>query len=392
MTGNFELRATPLLPPGLARPYGERRRMRGTRRNPWRWFTDERVTYALKILMLLVLAFYAGQFVLEILVRLKTVVYILIGSIFLAYLIYPGVQWLRRRMPLVVAILIVYAAIITGFAVAALFIVPHIVADVEMLVAHYPDIAARFHSLVYNPGDPVTSRLPAWMRNEIARSPAAVVAWIKTRGVETFGRFATMLAGTVAAIAVFIVVPVVTAYLLLDLDHLKASIAEVVPSRRWSATAALAVEIEQVIGGFIRGQLLVALVVGILITIALLLLRVPYAYLFGLLAAIGDLIPYVGAVLAFLPAFGSAVVANGWVNGLLVTVAFVAIYEVEGHLIAPNVVGRQVRLSAFVVIIALLIGADLAGLFGMLVAIPIAGVLRVLIVRVVEAAKSKAAA
>lgn len=371
--------------------------MKGTQSDPRRWFTEARLTHVLKILMVLVLAFYVGQFVLEILVRLKTVVYILIGAIFLAYIIYPAVQWLRRRMPLplrgqvVAAIVLVYLGIVVAFVVAALFIVPHIVTDVEMLVAHYPDIAARVHSLVYNPSDPVTSRLPAWMRNEIASAPAAIVAWLKTRGLQTFGHLATMLAGTVAAVAVFVVVPIVTAYLLLDLDNLRESLAEIVPKERWRATAGLAVEVEEVIGGFIRGQLLVALVVGILITIALLALHVPYAYLFGLVAAVGDLIPYVGAVLAFVPAFASAVVTNGWINGLLVALAFVVIYEVEGHLIAPNVVGRQVRLSAFVVIIALLIGADLAGLFGMLVAIPIAGVLRVLMLRVLAAAKSNAA-
>ena len=119
------------------------------------------------------------------------------------------------------------------------------------------------------------------------------------------------------------------------------------------------------------------------------LLHVPYPYLFGLLAAVGDLIPYVGAVLAFIPAFTSAVLTNGWINALLVTIAFVTIFEVEGHLIAPNVVGRQVRLSAFVVIIALLIGGEVGGLFGMLVAMPVAGVLRVIVLRVLSTAKTK---
>lgn len=152
----------------------------------------------------------------------------------------------------------------------------------------------------------------------------------------------------------------------------------------------LLADIDGVIGGFIRGQLIVALFVGVLITLALLFLRVPYAYLFGLLAFFGDLIPYVGAVLAFLPAFLSALLTNGWVNALLVAVAFLAIYEVEGHLIAPIVVGRQVRLSAFAVIVAILIGGELAGLFGVLVAVPVAGAIRVVLARVLEAAKAKA--
>jgi predicted PurR-regulated permease PerM len=112
--------------------------------------------------------------------------------------------------------------------------------------------------------------------------------------------------------------------------------------------------------------------------------------LWGLLAVFGDLIPYVGAVLAAVPAVISAVLTNGWINALLVVAAFVLIYEAEGHLIAPNIVGKQVKLSAFVVVVALLIGAEVAGLFGMLIAVPVAGVLRVVTTRVIEAAKAKA--
>lgn len=365
-------------------------RVRGTRRNPWRWLTDARVTYVLKILMVLVLAFYVGEFVVQILTRISAVVYILVGAIFLAYLIYPAITWLKRRMPLVAAIALVYLAIAAAFVLLAFFIVPHIMDDIQLLVQRYPEIVARLHSIVYNPNDPLTSRLPGWIRDEIAAMPDAVAKWVRLRGLQVFGHFATVLAGTIAIVAVFIVVPFVTAYLLLDLDHMKRSLAAIVPEDRWRATMQLLSEIDDVIGGFIRGQLLVASMIGILITGALILIHVPYPYLFGLLAGLGDLIPYVGAVLAFFPAFLSAILTNGWVSGLLVAVAFVVIYEAEGHFIAPNVVGKQVKLSAFVVIVALLIGAEVAGLFGMLVAVPIAGVLRVIATRVLDAAKSKA--
>lgn len=363
--------------------------MRGTRSNPWRWLTDARITYALKVLMILVLAFYAGQFILVILVRLHAVVYILVGAVFLAYVIYPIVRRLSRRMPLVAAIVLVYLCIIAVLVIAALFIVPHIMDDVELLIRRYPDLVSRLNSLVYNPRDPITSRLPEWARSEIANIPTAIVSWVETRGVQTFGQFATVLAGTIAVVATFIVVPFVTAYLLLDLEHLNRSLAAVVPEDRWNATMGLLSEIDDVIGGFIRGQMLVALMIGILITIALILLHVPFPYLFGLLAGVGDLIPYVGAVLAVLPAFISATLTNGWVNGLLVVLAFVLIFEAEGHFIAPNIVGKQVRLSPFIVIIALLTGAEVAGIFGMLIAVPLAGVVRVVTTRVLQAAKSK---
>ncbi len=339
--------------------------------------------------MILVLAFYVGEFAVQILTRIAGVVYILVGAIFLAYLIYPAIAWLRRRMPLVLAIVLVYLTIIGAFILLAFFIVPHIMDDIELLVRRYPDLVARLHSIVYNPKDPLTSRLPGWMQNQIAAIPDEVATWIRVRGLQVFGHFATLLAGTIAIVAVFVVVPFVTAYLLLDLDHMKRALAAIVPEDRWRATMQLLSEFDDVIGGFIRGQLLVASMIGVLITIALIVIHVPYPYLFGLLAGLGDLIPYVGAAAAFFPAFIAAILTNGWGSGLLVALAFVVIYEAEGHFIAPNVVGKQVKLSAFVVIVALLIGAEVAGLFGMLVAVPIAGVLRVIATRVVDAAKSK---
>ncbi len=356
--------------------------MKVPRSNPWSAMTDERVTYALKLLMVVVLAFYAGEFVIEFLARIRAVVYILIGSIFLAYLIFPGVQRLRRRMPLLVAILVVYALILVAFALAVFFIVPRIVGDIGALIRYYPALVDRLNAMVYDPHDPITSRLPDWMRREIAQVPAELAVWVRVHGFETFGHLLYVLVGTFAAVATFIIVPLITAYLLLDLDGLKQGLASLVPEDRWRAALALLADVDGVIGGFIRGQLIVALMVGGLITLALTLLHVHYAFLLGLLAAVGDLIPYVGAVLAFIPAFVSAWLTNGWINALLVAGAFAVIFEVEGHLIAPNVVSKQVSLSPFVVLLALLIGAELGGLFGMVIAVPIAGVLRVLALRV----------
>jgi predicted PurR-regulated permease PerM len=361
---------------------GNASKMKSPRRNPWGWMTNDRVTYALKVLGIVVLALYAGQFLIAFCQRIRTVVYILIAAIFLAYLIYPGVQWLRRRVSLLAAITIVYATIVIVLVLVGYFVLPNLGDDVGQLVRHYPDLVHRFRSLVYDPNDPVTSRLPVWVRNEISQIPGQIGAWIRIHGFQTFGQVVYVLLGTVAAVVTFIIVPLVTAYLLMDVEGLKRGLQAVIPPGRWTAALALLTDIDHVIGGFIRGQLLVALIVGVLITIAMAILRVPYPYLLGLIAAVGDLIPYVGAVLAFIPAFVSSALNNGWINAAVVTAAFVAIFQAEGHLIAPNIVSRTVKLSPFVVIVALLVGGDLGGLVGLLVAVPIAGVLRVIALRV----------
>jgi predicted PurR-regulated permease PerM len=352
------------------------------RLNPWGWLTEKRVTFALKLAGLVVLLCYAGRFAFGFLAQIRAVVYILIGAIFLAYLIYPVVHRLRRRMPLAAAVLLVYAAMAIAVVALGWFVVPRASDDVGAFMQHYPELVARVNSFIYDPNDAVTSRLPEWMRAEIARIPAELALWVKTRGIESAGHLVLVLAGGFTAIATFVIVPLMTAYLLLDLENLKSGLSSIVPQRHWRATLAFLSDVDGVVGGFIRGQLLVALSVGVLITIALLVLHVRYAFFLGMLATVGDLVPYVGAILAFLPAFSIAWINNGFVNALLVLAAFVVIFEAEGHLLAPNIVSKTVRLSPFVVLVALLIGGDLGGIFGLLIAIPVAGILRVAALRV----------
>jgi len=349
------------------------------RPNPWGWLTEARLTYALKLLMVVAIGLYLAGQLAGFLDRVHTIFYILIGAIFFAYLIYPAVHWLEHRMPRVVAILTVYAGIAVTLSLAGWLIVPRVADDVTQLVAHYPDAVGRIDAFVNDPNNPVAARLPEWMRAELGKVPEQVVEWSKLHGLETAGHAMTILLGTVAALATFVIIPLFTAYLLLDVDNLKHGFFAMVPERRVRATRRFLEEVDEVIGGFIRGQLLVALSVGALITVALALLGVKYAFLLGLLAAVGDLIPYVGAVLAFVPSFLIALLNNGWMNAVVVGVVFLLIFEVEGHLIAPNIVSRQVKLSPLIVLIALLVGGEMAGIVGMLIAVPVAGILRAIV-------------
>src|SRR5215469_2617156 len=108
------------------------------RRNPWRWLNDRRLTTALKVVALIVLVCYALQFVVGFLAQVRAVVYIVIGSIFFAYLIHPAVRRLRRRMPLGLAIVIVYAGILIAIGAFGWFVIPRLSDDVGAIGQHYP--------------------------------------------------------------------------------------------------------------------------------------------------------------------------------------------------------------------------------------------------------------
>jgi predicted PurR-regulated permease PerM len=146
--------------------------------------------------------------------------------------------------------------------------------------------------------------------------------------------------------------------------------------RRWRAVGR---DIYRTVGGYVTGNLLISLIAGTLTTIVLLIVGVPYAIALGLIVAILDLIPLAGATIAAI-IVGTVAFLHSIPAGIIVVVFFVVYQQVENHIIQPVVYGKTVQLSPLVVLIAVLIGAALAGVLGALAAIPVAGSLQVIFV------------
>jgi len=161
----------------------------------------------------------------------------------------------------------------------------------------------------------------------------------------------------------------------------------VVPLPAQPKALALMHDLDNVLGGFIRGQLTVGATIGVCITVALLILHVKYAVLIGVMAGLLDVIPYVGAIAGFVPSVTLALANDGWQHALIVALVFAGIFQAEGHFIAPKIVSDSVGLTPLMVIIAILIGGELLGITGMFIAVPIAAVMRVIILHAVPNAR-----
>jgi predicted PurR-regulated permease PerM len=150
-------------------------------------------------------------------------------------------------------------------------------------------------------------------------------------------------------------------------------------------------DIYRTVGGYVTGNLLISVIAGVSYTIVMLIVDIPFAVALGLLVAILDLIPLAGATIATI-----VVGAVGFLESLtagIVIVAFALIYQqIENHVLQPLIYGRTVQLSPLMVLIAVLIGAQVAGVIGALGAIPLAGALQVIIVDYLRARRERAAA
>jgi len=362
---------------------------RGAEEEPYRWLTPQTLDSSWKILLSIVLIFLIFGYVIHFIERIGTIFLIIVGAIFFAYLVYPIVKWLNRKLPLIVAILVVYAVIAGLIVFGLIYLIPAITGEVTTLVHDWPTIQAKIVAWVQSPSNPLFAHAPAAVRNAVAQTPRSIVVWLQSHGTAAIGNAVTVLIGTVAFIGACIAIPVLGAYLLYDSETIKRFFMGFIPAKRRDATLTLLGELERVIGGFIRGQLLVGLSVGILIAIGLTLIGEPYAILIGAIAGALDLIPYIGPVIAAIPAFTIAFIAGGFPLALKVAIVFVLANQAEGHIISPNIVSRTIQLSPSAVVLAILVGGDLYGVIGMFIAVPVAGIIRVLLLHVIPGSVSR---
>lgn len=221
--------------------------------------------------------------------------------------------------------------------------------------------------------------------------PAPIASWLSRLGaslargatasaptVGTLGEWARTTGSSVAAFATGILfVPVFVIVMLRGLPQAGRRAIKAVPPRWRARFRERGAQLNRVVGGFIRGQLLVALVLGIAYAIAFSIIGIPLAIVVGLIAGFGELVPYLGGAIALLLGSLMAFAGGQPLDALWVALAFVTLQGLEGALLSPLIVGSQAKLGAGTVIVALAIGGQLFGIVGLLLAVPVAAMLKV---------------
>jgi predicted PurR-regulated permease PerM len=179
-----------------------------------------------------------------------------------------------------------------------------------------------------------------------------------------------LTAGTLGAVFELLAVLVIAAYLVIDAREVGRTLLALLPPSARPAATRLTPAVMNRIGGYVRGQLVSSLCVGVLIAIALAVLGVRYSLLIGALAAVFNIVPFVGATLAAVLAVLAALNESAALAAATLA-AMVGAQLLEGKLLAPHFVGRATGLHPLAVLLALLAGAHLAGLIGALVAVPL---------------------
>jgi len=178
---------------------------------------------------------------------------------------------------------------------------------------------------------------------------------------------------------------VITFYLLLERDNLENRIASLFLSKETRIRESIS-QIEEKLGAWLRGQLLLSFIIGILSYIGLIALNIPYALPLAVVAGILEVVPVIGPIISAIPSILVALTLSP-ILGVGVAVMYFVIQQLENHLIVPQVMRRAVGLNPLVVILAIAIGSRLLGFGGALLAVPIAAVLQIIATEVIEARK-----
>ena len=178
---------------------------------------------------------------------------------------------------------------------------------------------------------------------------------------------------------IFVLAPIIAFYLLIDLPHIRRVAESLVPEGRTEEVLVVARRLNNAIGGYFRGQLLVAAIVGTMASIGLAILDLPFWLVVGMLAGVFNMVPMIGPWIGAVPGVVIALTTRDFGTALWVVGIMAGVQQIDNHFISPVVMQRAVKLHPAVVMLTLLAGGTLGGFFGLLLAVPTVAVLKILI-------------
>ena len=304
----------------------------------------------------------------------------------LAYLMDPLVdKMVRKGVSRTGSVLFLMGTFFLLLVVACILFVPILSTQTENLMQNIPIYIGIFQDWIRPLLDMVKGLDPEKVEeilNEVlSRFGELPMKALQFSGKLLWGSISNLF-NIILMIANLVIIPVVMFFLLRDFDSINKRLLALIPPRLQEKTRELVLEIDQVLSSFVRGQLVVVALMGLMYAFGLFLCDTPMSLSLGLMAGLVNLVPYLGLVLGFVPAaILTFMHTQEWLAVLGVAGVFAFVQGIEGMIITPRIVGENIGLHPVAVIFAVLLGGELFGLVGMLLGVPIVAILNVLFSR-----------
>ncbi len=315
----------------------------------------------------------------------------------LAYLVEPLVKYIhvRTRVPRILVIIVIYLLIVAMLVAIPVSAIPPIVGQVNSLINHFPAYLLQLGAFVQELQEPIVITediiipLNEWPLNQAFLSMSSNLLNIVQRfGGQTISIFGNALGASLSTIGWVLVVLVLSFYLVKDYAQLFGSLLELAPEGYHGDLIRLSKELSLLWNAFLRGQLVLCLVVGAIVFFVAVTLGLPSALLLAAFAALMEFFPTIGPVLAAIPAVILSYLQSdsswlGQITGpfwfaVIVLGIYAVIYQTENYVLLPRIIGYRLRLHPVVVILGAIAGATIAGILGILLAAPFLASMRLI--------------
>lgn len=302
---------------------------------------------------------------------------ILAGAI--VFLLNPAVTALQRRgVPRVAGTILSYLAFFAGVGLVGLVVAPLAADQTEDLGAELPMLQANVERWINDRAE----QSQDWIITlpNVGEIESQVGTGAGNNGLsDTIDTVRDVGSRVFHVLLIVVLAPIIAFYLLVDLPRLLVVAESLVPARARDDASVLATRLNRAVGGFFRGQLLVALIVGVMISIGLALIDLPFWLIVGMVAGLCNVVPLVGPWAGGVLGVIIALTTRDFATALWVVAIMAGAQQVDNHLISPMVMQRAVQLHPAAVMLALLVGGTTSGIFGLLIAVPAAAVIKILV-------------
>jgi predicted PurR-regulated permease PerM len=298
----------------------------------------------------------------------------LLIALFLALALNPAVEFFERRgLRRGWASAVVFFLALLAFVGLGFLLIPPLVDQVRQFIEAVPDFV----------DDLTAGRGPLGFLQEDYQIVDKVRQAVQERGAgEVLGITAAGVAvarGVVSAVVGAVAIAFLTFFMLLEGPRVHARFLAFLPEGTRPSWERVSSDIYRTVGGYVTGNLLISVIAGVASAVVLFVLGSDYAVALAVVVAVLDLVPLAGATLAAVIVSTVAFIELGWIKGIVVVAFFVVYQQLENHILQPVIYGRTVQLSPLAVLVAVLIGAELAGILGALAAIPVAGIVQAVV-------------
>lgn len=310
---------------------------------------------------------------------LRTVLTPFLIAIVISHMLNPIVTRLvNRGVPRGVSVIIIYFVFFTLVSVILVNTIPIFIEQLKQFVESLPSIIEQLEKWNKNLDDGA-KRMPEAIHKAIDANLLAFENAV-TRYITDF---LGSLGSTLEQLLTALVIPFLVFYMLKDLKVMERAVIAIFPTRHRKELIGLIKSIDEALGNYIRGQLIVMLAVGIMVYAGYLIVGMPYSLMLALIVAVTNVIPYVGPFIGAAPAIILAFTISP-VMALKVGIVNLVVQQLEGNLISPQIVSRSLNLHPLLIILALLLGGEVGGITGMILAAPVVAIVKVILEHVAE--------